>query len=82
MAHMYVDISDGNKQQIYEHRSFSELFISVLTITLSISFLSGFGAASLSFALKILLYSGYLETFKNCLNSSKQITFSVMKQRK
>ena len=28
---IYVEISDGNKQQIYKHRNFSELFISVLT---------------------------------------------------
>ena len=30
--YIYVKISDANKQQIYYHRSFSELFISVLTI--------------------------------------------------
>ena len=29
---MCVEISDGNKQRIYEHRSFSELFVTVLTI--------------------------------------------------
>ena len=31
---MYVEISDGNKQQIQWDRGFSEHFISVLTIIL------------------------------------------------
>ena len=31
---MYVEISDANKQQIYQYRSFSEGFISFPTIIL------------------------------------------------
>ena len=31
-SYIYVEISDENKQQIYWHRGFSELFISVFTI--------------------------------------------------
>ena len=55
---------------------FSMNYIGIYTYGITFLLLSGFGTGPWSFPLKIPLLitcSGYLRSFKNCLNSSKRI---------